>query len=177
MDYQADIDIDEDNLDVEWCDHSQRMFRYCRHAAEVHKDMDLAKERLDLVKAQLDQRVRADPGSFDIAVRVTKDGAPQPPTETSVMSVVLTQTEYREATRDYLEKKYEYEVASGAVRAFEARKSALENLVRLHGQSYFSGPAVPHDLSELRRQRADRQRQRDAEVQRSVRPGRMTRRS
>jgi hypothetical protein len=37
-------------------------------------------------------------------------------------------------------------MAQAAVNAFEQRKSALENLVRLFGQSYFAGPKMPRDL-------------------------------
>lgn len=169
MDYEADIEIDEQALDVEWLDQSGRMFDYCRHAASTQMDMDLAKERLDVVRAELDQRVRADPEQYGLELRSTKDGKPQPPTEGAILSTVMTQTEYQEATQDYLRKKFEYGVAQGAVRAFDQRKSALENLVRLHGQSYFAGPSVPHDLSEIRRQRDERRRERDADVQRRVR--------
>ena len=35
---------------------------------------------------------------------------------------------------------------SQLLKAFEQRKDALENLVRLHGQQYFAGPKIPRDL-------------------------------
>ena len=30
--------------------------------------------------------------------------------------------------------------------AIDQKKSALENLVKLHGQMYFAGPSIPRDL-------------------------------
>lgn len=168
MEYEQDIEIDVEALDAEWLDHSRRMFVYCSHAAESHRDMDFSKERLDVVKAEIDQRVRANPDQYGLSP------GSRGITEGSIQSTVLTQPEYQEATRDYLQKKYEYEVAQGAVRAFDHRKSALENLVRLHGQSYFAGPAVPHELSDLRQQRDAQRRDRDAAVQSRVKVRRRT---
>ena len=40
-----------------------------------------------------------------------------------------------------------FETAKGAVKAIDTKKTALENLVKLHGQSYFAGPAIPRNLN------------------------------
>jgi len=152
MNYEGDIEIDEQALDGEWLDHPRRVVVYCIHAAEMHRNMDLAKERVDVCRAQLDQRIRANPDEFGLGTRIT---------EGSIQSAILVDDEYQETTRAYFQAKYEYDVAQGVVRAFDHRKSALENLVRLHGQSYFAGPTIPHDLGEVRAQR-------DASVQRRI---------
>ena len=165
MDYAADIEIAELALDAEWLDHSRRMFSYCSHAADTHREMDLAKERVDVVKAELDQQIRTNSKGFGLGEKVT---------EGAIQATILVQPEYQEATRAYIQRKYEYEVAQGAVKAFDHRKSALENLVRLHGQQYFAGPNVPHDLSEIRKQRDERRHERDSAAQRRVRVQRRT---
>lgn len=143
MDYETDIEIDPDHLDLEWLDHSSRMLRYCTYAAETNKEMDLAKVRLDVIKAQLDQQVRSNPDQYNLGMggRLT---------EASIQAAVITDPEYMLVSQDYIDKKFEHEVAVGVVKSFEHRKSSLENLVRLHGQSYFAGPAVPHNLAEER---------------------------
>jgi len=140
MSYESDIAIDETALDVEWVDHPRRMLLYCSNVAEAHKEMDLAKERLDFVKATLDQEVRA-----------AQSGPKQ--TEAQISALVIVHPEYVNASREYIERKYDHEIAVGAVRAFEHRKTALENLVRLHANAYFAGPAIPHNLSEERQRR------------------------
>ena len=139
MNYEQDIVIDEQSLDAEWLDQPDRMFRYCRHAAEPQRDMDLAKERLDLTRAQLDQAIRAEAGQGEKKM-----------TEASVNAAILMHPEYQAASTAYIDSKFENGVAAAAVCAFDHRKSALENLVRLHGASYFAGPSVPRNLHEER---------------------------
>jgi hypothetical protein len=146
MSYEQDIEIDESVLDVEWVDHPRRVLLYTTGAAEAHKEMDLAKSALDYARAKLDKEIREAPEAFGLGTRIT---------EGSINSAILLHDDYDEANRDFIQKKFEYEVASGVVKSFEHRKSALENLVRLHGQSYFAGPSVPHNLSEERSRRSN----------------------
>jgi hypothetical protein len=143
MSYDDDINIDEGALDVEWVDHSRRMLLYCQNAAEAQKEVNLAKERVDFVKARLDQDIRA-----------ASQG--QTTREKSIEAAIITHPDYQAANNDYIERKYEHDIANAAVRAFEHRKSALENLVRLHANQYFAGPSVPHNLSEERQRRVNR---------------------
>ena len=89
-------------------------------------------------------------------------------TEGSISATILTNPEYEAANRLYIDAKYEYDIAIGVVRAFDHRKAALENLVRLHSQSYFAGPAVPRNIAEERQMR-------DKAVQGRVRMQRRTR--
>jgi hypothetical protein len=145
MTYESDIQIDETALDVEWIEHPGKMLTYTTGAAEAHRDMDLAKAKLDFVKAKLDRDIRE-----------SASGTSQRLTEFGIQSMILLEPEYDEANREFIEAKFQYEVASGVVKSFEHRKSALENLVRLHGQSYFAGPSVPHNLSEERTRRSNR---------------------
>jgi hypothetical protein len=145
--YETDIEIDESALDVEWVGHASLMLRYTRTAAESHKEMNLAKARLDYVKARLDKEIRENPDAYGLGTRIT---------EGSISSAIRLSEDFEEANHGLIEKEFEYEVAAGVVRSFDHRKSALENLVRLHAQSYFAGPSVPHNLSEERSKRANR---------------------
>jgi len=136
MNYEDDISIDESALDVEWLRQPELMMKYGREAAQKRKDMDLAKEKLDLIRSKLDKEIRENPESRGL-VKIT---------EAAIQNTILLQPEYQSASNDYISAKYEYEVIMVAVKAMEAKKSALENLVRLHGQQYFAGPKVPRDL-------------------------------
>lgn len=140
MNYEEDIKIDDSMLDMEWLDQPEKMMSYCIVMADAMKALDYAKQNIDIVTAELDKEIRTDPEKFGIS-KITE----------SVVSNTITLADaYKEANKKLIEAKYEVEMAKGAVRSFEQRKEALEALVKLHGQSYFAGPKVPHDLSKER---------------------------
>jgi len=150
LNYEQDVNIDETALDLEWKMQPMLMMKYCAHMAHVKKALDLAIEKLDVLKAKLDKEIRLNPEKYGLA-KVT---------ETALENTILLQPEYEEANKEYIEAKYEYEIAQAAVRAMDQKKSALENLVKLLGMSYFAGPTTPRDLSkEWELRQAQRQRE------------------
>jgi hypothetical protein len=147
MNYEDDISIDESALDIEWLRQPELTMKYGLEAAQKRKDMDLAKERLDFIRSKLDKEIRENPESRGL-VKVT---------EAAIQNAILLQPEYQSASSDYISAKYEYEIVMVAVKALEAKKAALENLVRLHGQLYFAGPKVPRDLEQEWKKRKDKE--------------------
>ena len=137
LNYEQDVSIDETALDVEWLQQANLMYKYARYQAETKKAMDEAKERLDFIKAKLEMDIRVNPENYGLS-KVT---------ESAVASTILLQPEYQEASKKYIEARYENDVASAAVRAIDQKKTALENLVKLLSVSYFAGPSAPRDLS------------------------------
>lgn len=140
MDFENDIIIDESSLDLEWLEQPSLMLKYSKIAAKSRMTMDLAKEQLEIVKAELDKEIRKDPENFEIS-KIT---------ENVITNTITLQDEYQEAYQNYLNSKYEYDMALNATRAIEQRKDALENLVKLYGQKYFAGPKVPQNITEKR---------------------------
>lgn len=143
MNYEQDIRIDETALDVEWLEQPSLMMKYARVAIEARKKLDQAKEALDVAKAELDKNIRSNPERFGL----------EKITEGAITSAILTHKDYAKANQEMIEAKYQTDMANAAVRAVEARKDALENLVRLFGQSYFAGPKMPRDLTHEAQQR------------------------
>ncbi len=137
LNYEQDVSIDETALDVEWLQQANLMYKYARHQAETKKAMDEAKERLDFIKAKVEMDIRANPENYGLS-KVT---------ESAVASAILLQPEYQEASKKYIEARYENDMAVAAVRAIDQKKTALENLVKLLSVSYFAGPSAPRDLS------------------------------
>lgn len=137
MDYEKDIKIDESNLDLDWLEQPVLMMQYSRRAAAAKIEEDLANENLKVVEAELDKKIRED--FADTGVKIT---------EKVVQAAILTHLEHKTATQAVIDARYNTSIAKAAVQAFEHKKSALENLVRLHGQQYFAGPSVPQDLVE-----------------------------
>lgn len=143
MDYDKDIEIDDTALDIEWLEQPRKMLQYSKNAAFRRMKLDDAKQALEVVKAEVDKKIRKNPEKFGI----------EKITENVIAATILINQEYQEAYAEYLTAKYESDMASGAVQAFEQRKSALENLVKLHGQQYFAGPKIPRDLNWEREQK------------------------
>ena len=137
LNYEQDVSIDETALDVEWLQQANLMYKYARYQAETKKAMDEAKERLDFIKAKLEMDIRANPENYGLS-KVT---------ESAVASTILLQPEYQEASKKYIEARYENDVAAAAVKAIDQKKPALANLVKLLSVSYFAGPSAPRDLS------------------------------
>jgi len=137
-DYIYDMKIEPDELDLEWLDQPKLMVKYSAKLAEAKERRDLMKEEVDLIKAELDRDIREDPEKFEL----------QKITETAVMNCILTQDDYKDAQEQLRRANYDVNVLQGVVSAVEQRKAALENMVRLLGQNYFAGPAIPRDLQE-----------------------------
>ena len=140
LNYEKDIFIDENQLDIEWLEQPSLMLKYCNYESQMEQNLDIEKTKLDLLKSELDSQIRKNPSDFGV----------EKITETVVLNAVIATEEYQEAYLTYLDVKFERDVAKNAVKAFSQRKDALENLVKLHGQSYFAGPRIPRNISEER---------------------------
>ena len=140
LDYENDVRIDEQGLDVEWLRQAELMAKYTKHSAAMKRELDDAKEALDVGKARIEKDIRTAPEEYGLA-KIT---------ENAVQSTILLDGEYQKLSKAFIEAKYEFEIAVGAVRAIDQKKTALENLVKLHGQSYFAGPSVPRDITKER---------------------------
>lgn len=138
LNYERDLYINEGDLDLEWLEQPSLFMKYARHLAEMRRNLDEEKQRLDIVRADLDKQIREHPEKFKI----------EKVTEGAIQSAILTEGSYNIAYKKYLDVKYEADMAQAAVQAFNQRKEALENLVKLNGQNYFASPSVPRDLTQ-----------------------------
>ena len=141
--YEKDVSIDSDALDVEWLGQPGLIFKYSKKSAEVQQELSNAKEALELTKATLDKKIRSNPEKYGI----------EKITETVVSNTIISQEDFKEANQVYQEAQFEVNILRGVMDALNNKKSALENLVKLHGQNYFAGPSVPRDLTKEWEQR------------------------
>lgn len=140
LDYERDLTIDHNALDVEWLRQPVLFHRYSRAEADARREMDRAKEKLTVTEAELDSEIRRNPGKyFTDDVKVTNP---------AVEAVVKRSERYKDALNEYYDARRIYDILSGAVAAFKQRGDALTNLVMLYKSSYFSGPKEPRDLDE-----------------------------
>jgi len=136
--YESELVIDADALDVEWLRQAQLFMKYAEAAAKAKKKVDIAKQKLDVAKSEVDRSVRQNPEAYQITGK---------PTEGAISSAVSIHPDVLNASDAVINANYEYALLSAAVKSFDQKKDALENLVRLHGQSYFASPETPRNLS------------------------------
>ena len=140
MDYIKDLLIDDTALDLCIQDQPQLMMKYCINSAEAQRMMDLAKEKLEFTRSELDQAIRQSPDTFGI----------EKITDKVVENTIPLQESYKAASREYIDAKFEFNTAKGAVESCSQRKDAIEQLIRLYGLNYFAGPKVPRDIQQER---------------------------
>jgi len=133
MNYARDLIIDEHSLDEEWIKQPRLFMQYAKESAVKKREYDITKAKFEVLEAEIDTEVRSDPESY-INGKIT---------EKSIKNAVLTNADYLEAQQDLIDLAHELEIMKYAVRSFEQKKSALENLVKLHGQGYYSEPTSP----------------------------------
>jgi len=149
LNYEQDVKIDPNALDVEWLEQAELMKKYAHHAADTKKDMDEAKERMEAGKARIEMDVRTSPQLYNL----------EKVTEGAIQSTILLQKDYQELVTEYNKAKYEYDVSVAVVRAIDQRKTALENLVKLLTASYFAGPKAPRDLYQEHLEQQERKKE------------------
>jgi hypothetical protein len=143
MAYESEMYIDETALDVELLEQPSLMMKYSRKLAEAKRDRDLAKENLEMLKAEISLDVRDNPTSYDL----------EKVTDKVVEACVLADDGYKTAQKEFNDANFEVNLLQGVISAIDHRRSALENLVKLYGQEYFAGPKIPHDLGQLRKEK------------------------
>jgi Mg-chelatase subunit ChlI len=148
------IQPDPDRLDREWIKQPGLYLKYAEKLADARKDFADAKAELEVVKAELSRDIRAMPETYGLK-KVTESG---------IEGAVVLQKKHRLALETMNECKHRVDVLEAVVSALEHKKRALENLVTLHGQSYFATPradgtgreSLEEDLKRSARKKRDR---------------------
>lgn len=129
--YQTDLAIEPDALDLEWLRHPQKYMHYAELCAISDKKVKKLKKELDVLSAQIDNDVRLHEGKT---------------TEAMIKSKITLDPRYQAKTDELIDAQYESDIYTAAVRSFEHRRSSLENLVKLYAGQYFAGPKEPKDI-------------------------------
>ncbi len=132
------LDVDLHLLDENWMGQPLLFSHWAKKLAKAKKDLDVAEAELDLVEAELGKAIRRRPEKYGLL----KD------TDKPVAAAILMQPRYKEAKMVVIEAKYKVAMIQAAVTALDHRKKALEKLVDLHGQNYFSKPKAPKHAKE-----------------------------
>jgi hypothetical protein len=143
MNYEKDVHIDETSLDVELLEQAPLAIRYGQYWSECKEEFVRAEENVKMVVANLTLEINKDPETFlGEGVKVT---------DVKIESAVRTHPDYIDAKERWIKAMRvmnDAEIVKNEI-SF-TRKTALENLVQLHGQNYFAGPKVPRNLAKER---------------------------
>jgi len=146
--FKEDLAIDPNALDVEWLDQPKKFFDVAEQAAEARRGVDRAKLALEVTEAELDNDIRTNPLKYGIA-KIT---------EPALKAAMRMTDKYQKAQTALADAQYEKAMLDSATQAWDQRKRAIENLVSLHGQSYYASPSAPRDLAKKYMEETDKRR-------------------
>lgn len=134
LDWEHDVEIDADALDVELVRQPMLYARYSMLVADAERAAGIMKDNLELCKAELDRTIRK-----------TAEGKT---TETQIKNQVIEDQKYAKANDAYIDAEHKVRILQGVVRSLDHKKTSLSDLVKLQAQGYFAGPAVPRNIGE-----------------------------
>ena len=141
LNYEQDLSTDKDALEECLVEQAELYGKWSKAHAQSIKERDDAKDLLNVVKADLDMKVRK---NWDIL------GFDKKPTDMAITSWILAHKDYRASNFHFIEANYNMNVLEGAKWAFQHRKDSLDNLVKLYLNNYYADSrAVDQDAREM----------------------------
>ncbi|KXH69814.1 MAG: hypothetical protein AM326_01705 [Candidatus Thorarchaeota archaeon SMTZ-45] len=129
LNYKDDLAIDKDSLEECLVEQPELYAKWSQVWAQAVRERDEAKEALNLVKAELDMKIRK---SWDIL------GFDKKPTDMAITTWICAQKDYRDANFILIQATYNVNVLEAAKWAFQHRKDALDNLTKLFLSNYYA---------------------------------------
>ena len=128
MDYKKDVRIDKHALDIEWLEQPALAKQYGDHWALCKRKVTELEEEIKVKRSELVQEANK-----------TLAKATNP----AVEAYYRTHKDHKALKQEWIEAQYEENMAFVAKQEIcMTRKASLEQLVKLHGQQYFSTPQV-----------------------------------
>lgn len=132
MDNKNFIDIDQNQLDKEWVNQPKLFLEWSTRLVHARADLEERKGTLAVMEAEKAADIRANPAKYGL----------DKVTETGIASAITLCPDVIDARAGFLDVKKDVDFLEAAVKALDHRKRALECLVTLFGQSYFSAPVA-----------------------------------
>lgn len=139
FDFKKDVEINPNQLDVEWLRQPALYQKYSEACAEANDDLKRAEQRMKVIRSEL--ILEASERGEDVLGKGVK------PTGPTIEAYYRNHKEHQDAKEEYFKAAKRAEMLTNALFALQQKKVALENLVRLLTSNYFASPSVPRDLS------------------------------
>lgn len=139
-DFESDITINPDELDIAALEQSNLAMKYSRLTADAERAAKKAHEKVKVLRSQLVKDVSNDPERLL--------GKGQKATGVLIEAYYRDHPDYKAAKKELVEAEYQRDIMKAASDhvAFQ-RKKMIEILAQLLQAEYFSSPSVPRDLS------------------------------
>lgn len=146
FDFENDIAIDLDNLHEEWRTHAQVRYKYAKEIAyldmkakQQRKLIEVKKAKLKEASSKLILQVKGDNPKFTVQqIDATIAGHEQ---------IKIPEEELSDVQDESISIEYNLNMAKNALQAFDDRKTALENEVKLWTRNYFSSPTEERQIN------------------------------
>lgn len=127
----TDFQIDKDSLDYEWTRQPDLVHGYATRLARAKLLEQRRKNLFEVGVAELTRKIRKSPDAY---------GLPAKPTEAAVKEAATTSKTYSRLLLRVNKARHRCDMLQAACTALDHKKRALENLVHLHTQDYYSAP-------------------------------------
>lgn len=141
FDYEKEIEIDKDNLELEWLNQTNRFSKYGSELVRARKKRDRIWERLKVRKAVL--------------IKKCKKENPKA-TGPEIEAYYRTDKKHKELKDKLINASSDHDLMDIAVQSFRMRKYSLEQLTKLYFHEYNGDNTVA--VKERIKKRSDRKR-------------------
>lgn len=135
MTEEFSVSIDRYRLDEQWAEQPEMYHEYAIKAADARQEADEARNRQEVVEAELYQKIVTQPESFGLLKT----------TEKAIDAAITAHNKNQEAVKEVIETRHQLAIMEAAVSALEHRKKALEKLVELFIADYYATPKTPRN--------------------------------
>lgn len=145
LNYEEDVRIDEQALELEWQDQAELAVRYGKEFSQMKKKVSELDEKVKVTRSELIRKAWDNPQKHL--------GQPKGAVQT-VEAFYRSHKKHKEAKQNLIDAEEELSLVEIAYKEISyTRKLALENMVKLFASDYFAGPTVPRDLTKVRQER------------------------
>lgn len=145
-DYNKDLEMDLNALELEWEKQSAICLYWGKKEADALEAKDKAVQKLGLVQAEMDAKIRSNPNKYGLGDK---------PTEPAIKNIIASSKEYIAAENDLIQKNKTARVMAKVGVAIEHKKRGLTKNTDLWLGGYWSvsGKKAPKEMQDNIRQR------------------------
>lgn len=139
FDFDNEVAIDLDNLHEEWRTHPQVRYKYAKEVAYLDKVVKQQRKLIEVKKAKLKEAT----SHLILQIKVDNPKATVQQVEATIVGhkeIKLPEEELSNTQNELIVLEYNFNMARNALQAFDDRKTALENEVKLWRANYFASP-------------------------------------
>lgn len=151
--FEKDIEIDLENLEVMATIQPSLYFKYSSAYAEAKAEADHAKMQMEVMEAKLCRKARANPSAMGVH-KVTNE---------SIKEAVHVHPSYVAKYKKWINAKKNEQICFAAQNSMEHKKRMIEVNVQLQGREYFASPNKPHTPQQFKKRIAERRKEKTHE--------------